>query len=328
MNKKASSKKPKAKRKITMKYENSGSTFLEPLIKDSSTILSIINCISSLLNLNDNSESKEKSQLYTLCNELLNTNDENDEKQLPEIGQMNKYQANDLSVYDGLPLDGSNSFQSDPNNNLDSFNNGERNDLTSYNLVFHEEKYDKKKDEDEDDDMELYKLYNDMSKNPYIFYQIQTLQNKFKNYLEYLENKMIENHISPKDLFKPSKTYLIYNDLTKEIFCNLAIQYGVRTIASAFNLSPKTLRRWLKNGTKRKPGGGKKELYPKMEDILYQWIIQNKKQNIDVSSKNVKEKAKKLVSVDTFLASKGWLNKFKKKYHLDFLRRKKSLENI
>lgn len=62
-----------------------------------------------------------------------------------------------------------------------------------------------------------------------------------------------------------------------------------------------------------------------MEENLYKWyhnehIIKKK----SVTSKDIKRKAKEFCSVENFNASKGWLEKYKKKYNLELVRAKRT----
>ena len=55
-----------------------------------------------------------------------------------------------------------------------------------------------------------------------------------------------------------------------------------------------------------------------MDIKLLQWhYIQHDRLKRKISVKEFKEKAKSFSSVSDFKASKGWLEKFKKRYHLE-----------
>ena len=84
-----------------------------------------------------------------------------------------------------------------------------------------------------------------------------------------------------------------------------------------FNVPIKSLKRWLKVGHERKKGGGRKTKDPNMEKQLYQWYLRQKEQGIQLTARMVKDKAKLLSKCPDFIASKGWLDKFKIRFRLD-----------
>jgi hypothetical protein len=68
-------------------------------------------------------------------------------------------------------------------------------------------------------------------------------------------------------------------------------------------------------------GGGRKIRDPEMETNLYNWYEEyHVIKNNPVTSKMIKQKALEFTKYRDFIASKGWLEKFKKKYHLDLTR--------
>ena len=76
-------------------------------------------------------------------------------------------------------------------------------------------------------------------------------------------------------------------------------------------------------------GGGRKIRDPEMEMILFSWYLdlkENKK--ISVTSKMVKQKALEITKHRDFIASKGWLEKFKKKHHLELVRSTKANRDL
>ena len=79
----------------------------------------------------------------------------------------------------------------------------------------------------------------------------------------------------------------------------------------------KSLKRWIKVGWERKKGGGRKTKDPEMEKRLYQWYVEMKDQSNPVTAKMIKDMAIKLSSCGDFIASKGWLDKFKIRYRLE-----------
>jgi hypothetical protein len=74
-------------------------------------------------------------------------------------------------------------------------------------------------------------------------------------------------------------------------------------------------------------GGGRKIRDPEMEKNLYEWYIETHlTRKLPVTSKMIKAKALELTKLGDFNASKGWLEKIKKKYNLHISRSTKSLK--
>jgi len=58
-----------------------------------------------------------------------------------------------------------------------------------------------------------------------------------------------------------------------------------------------------------------------MEKKLYEWYEDyHIKKGFPVTAKQIKSKALDLSTCEDFIASKGWLEKFKKKYKLEIIR--------
>ena len=66
----------------------------------------------------------------------------------------------------------------------------------------------------------------------------------------------------------------------------------------------------------RKKGGGRKSKDPDMEKLLYQWYHDLYQKGVPVTSRMIKIKARELTRCKDFVASKGWLDKFKVRYNL------------
>lgn len=73
----------------------------------------------------------------------------------------------------------------------------------------------------------------------------------------------------------------------------------------------------MKVGWQRKKGGGRKTKDPDMEKRLFDWYNSRKVSNQQVTAKMIKDKALELRSSPDFIASKGWLDKFKIRYRLE-----------
>ena len=55
-----------------------------------------------------------------------------------------------------------------------------------------------------------------------------------------------------------------------------------------------------------------------MEKDLYFWILEQRELGIRVTKRMVKDKAMAISNVQEFIASKGWLDKFKARYDVEF----------
>ena len=84
----------------------------------------------------------------------------------------------------------------------------------------------------------------------------------------------------------------------------------------------KSLRRWSHVGCMRKKGCGRKTKNPKMEEKLVEWYNEVIKKNKYVTAKMIREKAVQISNDKDFLASKGWLEKFKKKNNIQIINNK------
>ena len=76
----------------------------------------------------------------------------------------------------------------------------------------------------------------------------------------------------------------------------------------------KSLRRWSHVGCNRKKGCGRKTRNPEMENKLVEWYKEEIGGGANVSAKMIRDKAVEISGDKDFLASKGWLEKFKKKF--------------
>ena len=96
-----------------------------------------------------------------------------------------------------------------------------------------------------------------------------------------------------------------------------ASQFGPKAAAHHLNVPLKSLKRWIKVGCERKKGGGRKTKDPIMEKNLYQWYIDMRAEGLPITAKMIKERAIQLTNCNDFIASKGWLDKFKVRFNLE-----------
>ena len=124
-----------------------------------------------------------------------------------------------------------------------------------------------------------------------------------------------EENIDSSQLFRnKTKLYSMMDTEMKRIILGLSETYETHFLSRIFGISPKSIMRWSKNGIIRKKGAGRKHIDPQMEKKLYKWYNMNKRKGIILTAREIRKKAKELSTVKTFLASKGWLEKFKKNY--------------
>ena len=90
----------------------------------------------------------------------------------------------------------------------------------------------------------------------------------------------------------------------------------------------KSLRRWSHVGCMRKKGCGRKTKNPKMEAKLVEWYNEVIKKNKCVTAKMIREKAVEISDDKDFLASKGWLEKFKKKNNIQIINNKNCRKSV
>lgn len=101
--------------------------------------------------------------------------------------------------------------------------------------------------------------------------------------------------------------------------------YGIDAAHRQFNICKSRIRRYSQQGANRKKGGGRKTMDPEMEERLLSWIEEVAMATTSFPSRGtIKEKAKSFSQVGSFLASKGWCDKFFKRNQdiLDGIRHK------
>lgn len=125
--------------------------------------------------------------------------------------------------------------------------------------------------------------------------------------------------------------YRKYNRNVKENAI-LRVQRGedIRKVSKEIQIPIKNVKRWLEFGPERKKGkgiklksgGGRKTLDPDMEDDLYDWCLaeSKRKEGKPLSRSTLKQAARKFSRFPgSFKASKGWLDKFIKRYKISGL---------
>ena len=149
----------------------------------------------------------------------------------------------------------------------------------------------------------------------------------FKNYLS-LKSELSNSAQDPQCYSQTGKKrgkrgkYLMYSEAFKaECIEEVKKNSGnEKEVARFYNIPLKKLKRWIEIGPKRLEGGGRKVMDPQMEIDLIKWINSEIDKGNKLSGKDIQEKAKNLSKVEKFLASKGWLEKFLKKYDIKIVK--------
>ena len=93
-----------------------------------------------------------------------------------------------------------------------------------------------------------------------------------------------------------------------------AAKFGADRAHAKYMITKSRIRRYLNNGTMRKKGGGRKTLDPDMEENLLRWIEDSTIKSRCFPNRGlIKSRAKSFSKVGSFLASKGWCDKFFKR---------------
>ena len=121
-------------------------------------------------------------------------------------------------------------------------------------------------------------------------------------------------------------------DLKKVI--KFAEEHSNRSAVSKFKIDVKRVREWRQNKDKiikmkdkrhRLDGGGRKLTNEQLEDEIFKWILKRRENMLRVSRKLIMIKAKSRFDEmcgedstlkDTFVASRGWLQKFMRRNSL------------
>jgi hypothetical protein len=129
---------------------------------------------------------------------------------------------------------------------------------------------------------------------------------------------------------------------------NFAKQHGRNRAANHFNLNGSMVGRWIKasvnwttekSSKRKKIGSGRKALFPEAERVLYEWIIEQRKQGLAVTYALIQNKMKEILSepsmiaryhnsINDFKVSLFWLKLFLKRYGLSLRRRTKVSQKL
>ncbi|CAI2371796.1 unnamed protein product [Moneuplotes crassus] len=127
--------------------------------------------------------------------------------------------------------------------------------------------------------------------------------------VEITQGRALEQTVSSTSRKRRSK-YTMYPAEFKEIAISMALEVGTKEASKNLEVPIKSLKRWMIVGAQRKKGGGRKTRHPQMEETLKKWILQCKRENVDLNMEVICQKARVLSQDESFKASKGWYCKF------------------
>jgi hypothetical protein len=159
------------------------------------------------------------------------------------------------------------------------------------------------------------------------------IQKKFENNLYYsMIKKTQENEVmstSKKSDYscllsnisrnsRQGMKYKMYSKAEKKFCLDLINNQGkdLKDVSEMCEVPLKSLKRWLDVGYDRKKGCGRKVKDPYLEKKLLDWYNQRASSGKLPSPREMSKTALKITTNSDFLASKGWLEKFRKKHNL------------
>ena len=123
---------------------------------------------------------------------------------------------------------------------------------------------------------------------------------------------------------KYRKHYFMFSSEAKQFCLDLINKknFPFDIVMKMCKVPRKSLRRWSYVGCDRKKGCGRKTKNPEMEEKLVDWYKIITKKGISVTAKMIRDKAVERSSDKEFLASKGWFEKFKRKFNIKIVSNK------
>jgi len=118
--------------------------------------------------------------------------------------------------------------------------------------------------------------------------------------------------------------YKIYTEEEKAKILNFMMKHGIQKTLEIFSsnthkITKRKLKSWMESTTKIKGIKGRKTNDPNRDQALYEWCMGFQKDyGRAPTRKEATKKALELSADSSFQASKGWLDKFSKKYNYEF----------
>lgn len=136
---------------------------------------------------------------------------------------------------------------------------------------------------------------------------------KSKSAKETILGKILKLNFSLGPKKRKSK-YKMYSPNTKEqVIESIRSGLSLKEATIKFSVPTKSVKRWLVIGPHRKIGCGRKIRDPELESNMINWYNENKSL-YKITSSTFRRKALTLSKDRNFKASKGWLEKLKRKY--------------
>ena len=134
--------------------------------------------------------------------------------------------------------------------------------------------------------------------------------------------------VSDDDKYR--KHYFMFSSDAKQFCLDLINKkkYPLDITMKMCKVPRKSLRRWSHVGCLRKKGCGRKTKNPQMEEKLLIWYNDIMKKNVNITAKMIRDKAVEISDDKDFLASKGWLEKFKKKNGIQIISNKRLKKEV
>jgi hypothetical protein len=156
----------------------------------------------------------------------------------------------------------------------------------------------------------------------YIIYVLRELNN-LRSYKEGIREIVNTYYAVLRENKSVRRKYLMFNNTFKKKCMAMVPQLGLKEVSVRMKVPYKSLKRWMIIGSERKKGGGRKIKDPNMEEKLCEWYKDIKMNKKHVTAKMIKQKALEFSTCKNFIASKGWLEKFKKKYGIEISKKVK-----
>ena len=139
-----------------------------------------------------------------------------------------------------------------------------------------------------------------------------------------LDIRKMNDILQINDDYKYRAHYFIYTSEAKKFCLSLVKEHKLsfNVVANMCRIPKRNLRRWFLVGSERIKGSGAKTKYLKTEEKLFEWYKINKNKGVIFNGEMLRNQAKIINDDKAFRASRVWLNRFKKKYNIDFQSKK------